>query len=107
MVHHCSIWSFGSHTTEACPLNNPVNRKLVKETSEKLPQLIQENHVELKEQFHSALEHNFVWIIDAENSHAVQKFLIGLEWAKFNTMRIFPIGTFKMLVEELRKLEQV
>jgi hypothetical protein len=53
-----------------------VNRKLVKETSEKLPQLAQENHVELKEQFHSALEHNFVWIIDAENSHAVQKFLI-------------------------------
>ena len=76
MEHHCSIWSFGSHTTETCPLNNPVNRKLVKETSEKLPQLAQENHVELKEQFHSALEHNFVWIIDAENSHAVQKFLI-------------------------------
>jgi len=75
-VHHCSIWSFGSHTKEACPLNNPVNRKLVIEISEKLPQLAQENHVELKEQFHSALEHNFVWIIDAENSHAVQKFLI-------------------------------
>ena len=76
---------FGSHTTEACPLNNPVNRKLVIEMSEKLAELAQ----------------------DAENSHTVQKFLIGLEWAKFNTMRIFPIGTFKMLVEELRKLEQV
>ena len=98
---------FGSHTPEACPLNNPVNRKLVIEMSEKLAELAQENHVELKEQFHSALEHNFVWIVDAENGHTVQKFLIGLEWAKFNTMRIFPIGTFKMLVEELRKLEQV
>jgi hypothetical protein len=53
-----------------------VNRKLAIEISEKLPQLGQENHVELKEQFHSALEHNFVWITDAENGHAVQKFLI-------------------------------
>jgi hypothetical protein len=98
---------FGSHTPEACPLNNPVNRKLVIEMSEKLAELAQENHVELKEQFHSALEHNFVWIVDAENGHTVQKFLIKLEWAKFNTMRIFPLGTFKTLVEELRKLEQV
>jgi len=96
---------FGSHTPEACPLNNTLNRKLVIEMSEKLAELAQENHVELKEQFHSALEHNFVWIV--ENGHTVQKFLIGLEWAKFNTMRIFPIGTFKMLVEELRKLKQV
>jgi hypothetical protein len=98
---------FGSHTPETCPLNNPVNRKLAIEMSEKLAELAKENHVELKEQFHSALEHNFVWIADAENGHTVQKFLIGLEWAKFNIMRIFPIGTFKMLVEELRKLEQV
>ena len=45
--------------------------------SEKLTELAQENHVELKEQFHSALEHNFVWIVDAENGHTVQKFLIG------------------------------
>jgi hypothetical protein len=56
---------FGSHTPEACPLNNPVNRKLVIEMSEKLAELAQENHVELKGQFHSALEHNFVWIVDA------------------------------------------
>lgn len=54
LAHRCSRWSFGSHTTEACPLNNSVNRKLVIEMSEKLPQLAQENHVELKEQFHSA-----------------------------------------------------
>jgi hypothetical protein len=40
---------FGSHTPEACPLNNPVNRKLVIEMSEKLAELAQENHVELKE----------------------------------------------------------
>jgi len=71
-VHHYSIWRFGSHTKEACPLNNPVNRKLVIEISGKLPQFAQENYVELKEQFHSALEHNFVWIIDAENGHSVQ-----------------------------------
>jgi hypothetical protein len=98
---------FGSHSPEACPRNNPANRKLVIQISEKLTELAQENHVELKEQFHSALEHNFIWIVDAENGHIVQKFMVELEWAKFHTMRIFPIGTFKMLVEELRELEQV
>jgi hypothetical protein len=50
---------FGSHSPEACPRNNPANRKLVIQISEKLTELAQENHVELKEQFHSALEHNF------------------------------------------------
>jgi uncharacterized protein DUF3303 len=98
---------FGTHTPEACPLNNPVNRKDVIEMSEKLSEVAQEHHVELKHQFHSALEHNFVWIVDAENGHIVQKFLIELEWSKFNTMKIFPVGTFKTLVEELRKIEQV
>jgi hypothetical protein len=74
LAHHGIV---RCHTPEACPLNNPVNRKLVIEMSEKLAELAQENHVELKEQFHFALEHNFVWIVDAENGHTVQKFLIG------------------------------
>ena len=75
------------------------------EISEKLPELARKNHVELKEQFHSALEHSFLWIFDAQNGHVVQGFMIESGWAKFNKMKIFPIGTFKNVVEELKKLE--
>ncbi len=96
---------FGSHTTESCPLNNPENRKLVIRISEKLTELAQKNHVDVKEQFHSALEHNFLWVLEAENGHVVQRFMLESGWAKFNAMRIFPIGTFKNVVEELKKLE--
>jgi hypothetical protein len=97
---------FGSHTTQECPLNNSVTRKLVIEISEKLPELARKNYVDLKEQFHSALEHNFLWILEAENGHVIQRFMIESGWAKFNKMKIFPIGTFKNVVEELKRLEQ-
>ena len=63
-----------------------------------------QHHVELDSSF-IPLEHNFVWIVDAENGHIVQKFLIELEWSKFNNED--PVGAFKTLVEELRKTEQV
>jgi hypothetical protein len=96
----------GSHSTQECPLNNSKNRKLVIEISKKLPELARKNHVELKEQFHSALEHSFLWIFDAQNGHVVQGFMIESGWAKFNKMKIFPIGTFNNVVEELKKLEE-
>ncbi|HEX9317973.1 MAG TPA: hypothetical protein VF884_03460 [Nitrososphaeraceae archaeon] len=97
----------GNHATEACPLNNQDNRALMLEISQRLAEVAQRNHIELKEQFHSALEHNFLWILDAQNGHVVQKFMIELGMAKFNSMKIFPIGTFQNVVDECRRLEQL
>lgn len=98
---------FGSHTTEACPLNNRNNRKIMIEVSQRLADVAQRNQIELKQQFHSALEHNFLWILDAQNGHVVQKFMIELGMAKFNSMKIFPIGTFQNVVDECKRLEQL
>lgn len=98
---------FGNHTTELCPLNNNVNRVLMIDISKRLTDISTRNHVNLKHQFHSALEHSFFWILDAENGHVVQKFMIELGMARFNSMKIFPIGTFQNFVDECKKLEQL
>jgi hypothetical protein len=97
----------GNHATEACPLNNHDNRTLMLDISQRLAEVAQRNHIELKQQFHSALEHNFLWILDAQKGQVVQKFMIELGMAKFNFMKIFPIGTFQNVVDECKMLEQL
>ena len=45
-------------------------------------------------QFHSALEHTFVWVIDAEDPHLIEEFFIETELASFNNLKIIPLITF-------------
>lgn len=106
---------FASRTKERSLLNNYTNRILVIEVSKRLSE-VAKNNVEVREQFHSALDHNFLWIIDAENAHEVQRFMRESGITKFNAMRIFPVGTFQSVVmnaknwirlERYRKLQQV
>jgi hypothetical protein len=68
---------------------------------------VAKKHVEFEQQFHSALEHNFSWILDAQNGHVVQKYMIELGMAKLNSMKIFPIGTFENVVTQCKRLEQL
>ena len=59
---------FGSHTTEGCPLFNRENMQLLLFMVENFENKAHRYNVKIKEQYHSGLEHTFVWIAEADNA---------------------------------------
>ena len=44
-------------------------------------------------QYHSAFEHTFLWIIDADDPHLVEEFALETGVASFNNLKIMPLKT--------------
>jgi len=96
----------GSHTTEACPLNNDDNAKLVlmaeKMDIEEIAKKYKINKI--VGQYHSALEHTFLWLVEAEDPHLVQQFFIEGGIASFNAVKIIPMITFEQVIQTVKKV---
>jgi hypothetical protein len=45
-------------------------------------------------QYHSALEHTFLWVVEAEDPHLIQEFCVATEVATINELKIVPLITF-------------
>jgi hypothetical protein len=45
-------------------------------------------------QYHAALEHTFLWVVDAEAPHLVEQFCLDSGVASFHTVKIVPLITF-------------
>lgn len=96
---------YGSHTTESCPLNNTQSRNIVLKMAQDIDNIANKNKIKILEQYHSALEHTFLWTVDAENSHSVERFMIESQWAVFNGLKIVPLGRYQNVVEACEKLD--
>jgi len=96
---------YGSHSPESCPLNNVEVRRLVITMAEQLDKVLTKNDIKMLQQYHSGLEHTFVWIVDAQDAHSVQNFMVESGWIKFNTLKIVPLSTYQNLVEICKNLE--
>ena len=95
---------FGSHTVEMCPLNNKTSAMTMVQMAEKSADA-ENNHSnyginKIIGRYHSALEHKFVWIVDAESAHPLEKFLIDIGSAKFNSSKIIPLINFGEIVRK-------
>ncbi len=88
---------YGEHTTEACPLNNLQVAKRVAAVSEKdLGAAARDYQIaKIHGQYHSALEHTFLWVVEAEDPHLIEDFCIDTGIASFNRLRIVPLITFQ------------
>ena len=95
---------YGSHTTESCPLNNIESRKIVLNMAGDLDNIANKNSIKILEQYHSALEHTFLWTVDTENAHSVERFMIESGWAAFNAVKIVPLGRYQNVIEACKKL---
>ncbi len=86
---------YGSHTVEACPVYNVENaRKLVSFAESDLTPLLSRCKInKVLGQYHSAFEHTFVWIVDAENAHLIEEFALESGLASFNILTIVPLKT--------------
>ncbi len=69
---------YGSHTVEACPVNNRENaKKLISfAESDPTPLLSKYRINNVLGQYHSAFEHTFIWIIDADDLHLIEEFAL-------------------------------
>ena len=84
---------YGSHSVEACPVNNLENaKKLVSfEASDPAPLLAKYHISDVLGQYHSAFEHTFVWVVDAEDPHLIEGFALESGLASFNNLKIVPL----------------
>jgi hypothetical protein len=95
---------YGSHTTEACPLFNEDNRKLLLQIAEGFEKTANEYGVKVIAAYHSGLEHTFLWIVESENAHTIQDLMVESKVAKFNSTKIVPLRTLQNVVEYCQKL---
>jgi len=96
---------YGKHTVEACPSNNrKVAERLVSFAERDLTPLLEKFKIhKVLSQYHSAFEHTFLWVVDAEDAHLVQDFAFETGLSSINELKIVPLITFKEGVVPLIK----
>ncbi|MGA7369515.1 MAG: hypothetical protein WBX01_10325 [Nitrososphaeraceae archaeon] len=95
---------FGTHTVDVCPLNSKTSAKTMVQMAEKSADATSNRSKygisKIIGRYHSALEHTFIWIVDAESAHQLEKFLIDIGSAKFNSSKIVPLINFEEVVRK-------
>jgi hypothetical protein len=95
---------FGMHTVDLCPLNNKTSAKTMVQMAEKSADSTSNQSKyginKIIGRYHSALEHTFIWIVDAEGAHQLEKFLIDIGSAEFNSSKIVPLINFEEVVRK-------
>ena len=97
---------YGRHEIADCPLNNESTAKMVIAAGESdmSANLSQYKIHSIVGQFHSGLEHTFLWIVDADDAHLIQQWAIEAGIAKFNEVKIVPLITFEQVIQTTKKI---
>ena len=97
---------YGRHEIADCPLNSKENANRVQEAGKAdLSTILPKYKIsKILGQYHSGLEHTFLWIFDAEDAHLLQQWAIDSGIAKFNEVKIVPLMTFGDVVTEVTKV---
>ena len=96
---------YGSHTTEACPLNNKENRKLFLSAASNFEKAANAKGIKVISMYHSGLEHTFVWIVETSGAQIIQELMVETKMAKFNATKIVPVWTTQEAAEFLKTLD--
>jgi urease gamma subunit len=96
---------YGTHTTEACPLFNEENKKLLLQVASTFEEDAKAKGIKILSMYHSGLEHTFEWIVEAPGGHAIQDLMVETKVAKFNSTKIVPLRTTQNVVEYLQNQE--
>ena len=96
---------YGSHTTEACPLFNEENRKLLLQVASTFEKDANQKGIKVISMYHSGLEHTFEWIVEAPGAHVIQDLMVQTKVAKFNATKIVPLRTTQDVVEYCQSIE--
>ena len=97
---------YGRHEIATCPWNNKENaEQVIKIASSDLSEMLSKYKInKVVGQYHSGLEHTFLWIVDAEDPHLIQQWAVDVGTASFNEVKIVPMITFQGVAEGAKKI---
>ncbi|MEC9373773.1 MAG: hypothetical protein VYC34_08015 [Planctomycetota bacterium] len=88
---------YGEHSPDRCPLVCPESAKSL----HRFASYVKERNLgewgirEIRGQYHAALEHTFIWIIEADAAHSLERFFIETGLVASNKIKIIPLITFE------------
>lgn len=102
-----TLWGiYGAHDKHDCPVNNIETAKYVITVSRMdLGPLMEKYGVTaIVDQYHSGLEHTFVWVVETTQPHNLEEFSIELGIASWNDLKFVPERTFADVVRDVTAL---
>lgn len=106
-----SLWGiYGDHSMHDCPLNNLETAELVVNiaNSDLGPVLQKYGISAVHDQYHSGLEHTFLWVFETERPHQLEEFAQEIGVAAWNDLKIVPIRRFaEDVVPEVKRLHDL
>lgn len=102
-----TLWGiYGVHNLHDCPVNNRERAKEVIAISQMdLGPLMKKYGVTaIVDQYHSGLEHTFLWVVKTTEPHKLEEFCIELGVARWNDLKFVPERTFQDVVTDVRAL---
>ncbi len=97
---------YGRHTIADCPINKKENRQIVYNTQEKLKGATEAIGAKLIAQYHSGLEHTWLWVFESPDAARLEELMIKNDVVSFNSCRIVPLLNFDQLADRLRELDK-
>jgi hypothetical protein len=95
-VSYGTIWNIRNTFTRKLSAKQHGNQK-----TRQLDKILTKNKAKMLQQYHSGLEHTFIWIVDAQEAHSVQNLMMESGWIKFNTLKIVPLVTYENVLKNL------
>ena len=102
-----TLWGiYGAHNRHDCPVNNKETAKEVIALSESDLQPLMEKYgvTAIVDQYHSGLEHTFLWVVKTTAPHNLEEFCIELGVARWNDLKFVPERTFADVISDVRAL---
>ena len=97
---------YGRHEIATCPWNNKETAKqVIQIATSDLSQMLPKYKInKIVGQYHSGLEHTYLWVLDAEDPHLIQQWAVDTGNASFNEVKIVPLETFQGVAEGAKKI---
>ena len=96
---------FATHSPESCPMNNVESREMFMKIQEKIEANLASFKVSKILGFYmSVLEHEWIIILDADNSHDIEKLCIEVGISSVSTVKIVPINMYSDAIEKMKSL---
>ena len=96
---------YGSHTIADCPINKKENREIVYKAQSSLKQAAEAIGAIVVAQYHSGLEHTWLWVFESPDARRLEELMIKTGAASFNACTIVPLLSFDQLAARLRELD--
>lgn len=95
---------FAVHSPESCPLNNEKSKEMFLQIQDKIESnLAKFNVTKIIGFYMSVLEHEWIIILDAGNSHDIEKLCIEVGISSVSTVKIVPMNYYTDAIKKMTR----